>query len=88
MLNNPFAHPGRALTTTEVKKLLGSFLGALIDMTESVDTVHAAVEWFCSDDPIALNTWMAMHAIKKQMEELRARAAVKMPIITDRGKGD
>jgi hypothetical protein len=68
---NPFTEPMRPLTEREIKKILGSLLGAMIDMVEDVEVVRQAVIWFGSADPVALNVWAAFKQIKEQMEKLR-----------------
>jgi len=68
---NPFTEPGRSLTDREIKKLIGSVLGAFIDMSEDVETVRQAVIWFGSNDPLAVEVWTAFRQIKAQMELLR-----------------
>jgi hypothetical protein len=74
----------RPLTEREIKKILGSLLGALIDMVEDVETVRQAVIWFGSNDPVALNVWAAFKQIKAQMEKLRTMQPSKP--VTDNGR--
>jgi len=68
----------RPLSRAEIAKILAGLLGALIDMTEDVETVRQAVAWFLSDDPAAVQLWAGFRNIKAELAKIRAQMTAQM----------
>ena len=85
---NPFQELSRPLTETECRKLLAGIVMPLIDMAGSVETVHAAICWFSSNDPQAVNMWRTFQQIKAKMEQLRQNVVAPPASITNPHKPD
>jgi len=67
----------RPLSRAEIAKIIAGVLGAVIDMTEDVETVRQAVAWFLSDDPAAVQLWAGFRNIKAELTKIRAQIAAQ-----------